>query len=240
MNDEKWDNLILLDACRYDVFKDVFIRRSLRGILSSRISRGTGTLQFLRENFQARKYEDVVYVTAKREVSRHLRDRFHAIVPVWRESWNHDYMTVFPESTYAAAIGALHSFPRRRLIIHFKQPHQPYRGVKPVHRKLGAKRPIRVYTNYVGRGYYELSSLKEETLRRLYVENLEWVMDYVEKLLEELPGTTVVTSDHGEALGERMHRLLPLRVYGHVLDARMPVLVKVPWLTSYNVARTGM
>ena len=52
--DELWDNLIILDACRYDTFKEVFTTRKITGNLELRISRGAHTTSFLRENFQKR------------------------------------------------------------------------------------------------------------------------------------------------------------------------------------------
>jgi len=39
--DEDWDTLILLDACRYDMFKS---NSQLEGSLSSRISKGSATV----------------------------------------------------------------------------------------------------------------------------------------------------------------------------------------------------
>ncbi len=48
---EPWDNLIILDACRYDVFEEVFKKRNMKGKLEYRISRGSWTVEFLLENF---------------------------------------------------------------------------------------------------------------------------------------------------------------------------------------------
>jgi len=55
-------------------------------------------------------------------------------------------------------------------------------------------------------------------------------MPYVKKLVDILPGRTVVTADHGEAFGEKIHPLIPIRVYGYPSEIRIPTLVKVPWL----------
>jgi hypothetical protein len=54
---------------------------------------------------------------------------------------------------------------------------------------------------------------------------------YVNSLLTILRGRTVITSDHGEALGETIHPLLPIRLYGHLAGARMSSLTRIPWLT---------
>jgi hypothetical protein len=55
-----WDNLILLDACRYDLFKN---NSTLRGDLQAIKSRGTNTVQFLTANFSDRDLTDTVYIT---------------------------------------------------------------------------------------------------------------------------------------------------------------------------------
>lgn len=60
-------------------------------------------------------------------------------------------------------------------------------------------------------------------LRGAYRENLETVMRYASELLEALSGTVVVTSDHGERLGEGGRFS-----HGHGLSDRL--LLEVPWL----------
>ena len=54
-------------------------------------------------------------------------------------------------------------------------------------------------------------------------ENLKLVMKEVKKLFDELHGKVVITSDHGNHLGE-------YRVFGHMKGLRTKQLVKVPWL----------
>lgn len=44
---EDWDNLIILDACRYDMLESA----SIEGTLEHRISRGSNTVEFLFGNF---------------------------------------------------------------------------------------------------------------------------------------------------------------------------------------------
>ena len=73
--DESWDCLIILDACRYDVFRDSVRRSGLRGSLASRTSRATDTGEFLARNFLHRKCEDVVYVSANPFADRYIKGR---------------------------------------------------------------------------------------------------------------------------------------------------------------------
>lgn len=62
-----------------------------------------------------------------------------------------------------------------------------------------------------------------ETMMRYHRENMEKALRHVERLVEEMDGTVVVTSDHGEAFGER-------GVWGHDVETHIQPLVKVPWL----------
>ena len=68
----------------------------------------------------------------------------------------------------------------------------------------------------------ELELLDKEQLREDYRKNLEYVMDSVEKLGENLEGRTVVTSDHGNLIGEKGR-------YGHPGKKEHKALREVPW-----------
>lgn len=60
-------------------------------------------------------------------------------------------------------------------------------------------------------------AISREELWSMYVENLEYVLEHVEELLDAVPGKTVITSDHGNYVGERTS-LIPIREYGHPED----------------------
>jgi len=61
-----------------------------------------------------------------------------------------------------------------------------------------------------------------------YEENVKTVMNYAKQLIEHLPpGKVIITSDHGELLGERH---LFGRFFGHGVERpRLPELLYVPW-----------
>jgi hypothetical protein len=56
-----WDNLILLDACRYDTFEE--LATDLPGELKKTESKAPATDPFLRANFSGKKRCETVYVT---------------------------------------------------------------------------------------------------------------------------------------------------------------------------------
>jgi hypothetical protein len=228
---EEWDNLIILDACRFDVFEEVIRDGGIKGDLQCRTSRGTTTEGFLRENFSKNEDDDdIVYVTANPYVTKLFNERFFRVIPVWKTAWNDASKTVLPEDVCSFAIEALSKYEGRRFVIHFIQPHRPFIG-HPKETWAG-KRRLGNPLVYAGTGDDHLARTDKALLRNLYKGNLIRAMPYDDELLRVLPGTTVVTADHGEALGDPMHRLLPIPVYGHPRGARIPGLVKVPWFIS--------
>lgn len=69
-------------------------------------------------------------------------------------------------------------------------------------------------------------------LQAVYVENLERVLEHVERLVERLDGKTVITADHGELLGEttNLYSRLTGDRYEHPGYVWTPELRLVPWL----------
>ena len=59
-------------------------------------------------------------------------------------------------------------------------------------------------------------------LLKAYEMNLRIVLKYVKELTKELSGRTIITSDHGEMLGEN-------NLYGHFAGSTKEILRIVPW-----------
>ncbi|ASJ08346.1 hypothetical protein A3L11_03505 [Thermococcus siculi] len=236
---EEWDQLIILDDCRFDFFEAGFRERNLPGKLGWKFSLGSWTGEFLIKNFPEEKYEDMVFITSNPFVDKYLSGKFHAIISVWKTGWDERYQTVPPRAVYDAAVKALKSYPGKKLIVHFLQPHHPYFVLK------FGDRTMRVIRDSISEGRLKMDTVQNEPLNELYLspiygqfhirkliwayrENLRAVMPYVELLLHRLRGRTVVTADHGELFGEQVTRLLPIKVYGHGIG-RNANLIKVPW-----------
>ena len=174
-------------------------------------------------------------------MDRLLKDKFYKIISVWKYGWNEKYQTVLPETVYEYALYAMTKYPNKRLIIHFIQPHFPYIGYRFTDSSIeelristlnntqfkGSGMKVTLFSIYASDIYL---AIDVKTHLQAYRQNLKLVLPYVEKLIDILPGRTVVTADHGEAFGEKIHPLIPLRVYGHPRGIRIPALVKVPWL----------
>jgi hypothetical protein len=61
-----------------------------------------------------------------------------------------------------------------------------------------------------------------------YRDNLRIVFKHVKRLVDELDGKTVISSDHGELLDERVTPF-PVRWIGHPESIYVDTLVDVPW-----------
>ncbi|RXK47444.1 hypothetical protein [Halorientalis pallida] len=230
--EEDWDNLIVLDACRYDLFRD---RNTLGGGLESRISRGSSTRDFLRGNFADRMFPDTVYVTAN-PVPYHYREEiraeFHDVIHVWKEEgWDEELGTVRPETTTEYARRAAEEYPNKRLIVHYIQPHYPFLDASLEFDKGHLADPDveDPDPNFWRRRLLGDLDVSTETLWTAYAENLDAVLPHVTDLLSDLTGKTVVTSDHGNVFGERAFPF-PIREWGHPSGVYIPDLVTVPWL----------
>jgi len=226
--EEDWDYLIILDACRYDTFKEVVGEE-----VSYAISGATDTQAWMIWNFRE-NYKDVIYIAGNPHfASAHLNKTlgfipFYMIKEVWDYGWDSTLKTVPPEQVTNAAIEALKSFPEKRMIIHYNQPHHPFLGDKELTQKddgtwhtlkgglWGGKKTT--IWRLVQQGEVPLERAKEA-----YKENLRIVMKEVDKLKEKLPGRVILTADHGELFRE-------WGLYGHGSSLRVEGLVKVPWV----------
>jgi hypothetical protein len=220
-----WDNLLILDACRYDLFEEVFPHE---GELDSVISRGSDTPEFLESNFVGRSFHDTVYVSANPQTERiGIGECFHAYVRLWESDWDEDSHTVLPEVVADRALEAAEQYPDKRLIVHFVQPHYPFlgeTGQNIAHRTIsggGIIEDDRGHESVWRR--LEAGEIEEDTVRNAYRENLEIAIPAVQRLAESLAGKTVITSDHGNAFGR-------FGIYGHPGRCYLECLTRVPWL----------
>lgn len=230
--DADWDNLAILDACRYDVFA---ARHDLPGRLERRTIASSSTLDFLKQYVDGADLRDTVYVTASPQLRRHRQEfdvSFHEVIDIWQgDGWDESLATVPPETVVDAALEAYQRYPDKRLVVHFLQPHHPFIG--PTGRD-------RLQLDSIGQFYGRVLSgeldVDDGLIWQAYVENFDAVHDPVARLLDQVDGRTVVTADHGEMIGEPA-RPIPMAEYGHPSGLPTPELVTVPWLVYDNGPR---
>lgn len=238
--EEDWDNLFLLDGCRYDIFERAEI--PVAGSLESRISLGSSSEEFMERNFVGEEYHDTVYVNSNPFIPRLSLDEgtFHAVIDCLGE-WDPDLQTVRPDTVASEAKKAFNNFPNKRLIVHFMQPHAPFIGElgralvgggwtmdrAVEEREAGIWNQLRDPSNKI-----DLDKVWEA-----YEENLRLVLDEVVPLIEAWDGKSVITTDHGNLVGERLSPILTRRKFGHPYGVHAEELVKVPWFITDTIQR---
>ena len=140
--ESEWDYCLVLDACRYDVFAEVY-DEYLDGTLEKRESIGSSTPEWAYRTFT--EEHDIAYFSGNPFINslgiplnelkwgascdyewtatEHISD----IIDVWKEGWDDDLGTVPPESL-AESLEAHSDIDERtdRTVLHYMQPHAPY------------------------------------------------------------------------------------------------------------------
>lgn len=245
---EDWDNLILLDGCRHDMFSEL---NFLPGRLESRRSRGSATVEFVENNFVGSRFDDTVYVSANPYMSMYCKDAFHHLAEPWKTEWDEDWETVLPGDMTRVVREVNEAYPNKRLIAHYMQPHHPFLGqtaereLRDLDGNLDARRSVLEDADGSGETIHVWNAIDEldvKTVRKAYQETLEEVLDHVEDLLGALDGLTVVTSDHGNLLGEPPYSVLSVEQvgYGHPPYRTAKPLVTVPWFVCPYESRKSI
>ena len=240
--EEDWDNLLILDACRYDTFEKI---HDLPGTLSKRESRASTTPEFIRANIHAADLRDTVYVTSTPQIHNHddVEHSFHRIIDVWDGEWDDGLGTVPPGAVAQAAVDAHEQYPNKRLLVHFLQPHYPFIGEVGQEHFDYEKVSLGTGTsaNDGSEKFWDtvgtvINDVSEDVVWKAYEENLRVALPHVERLLTELRGKTVVTADHGEMIYDRA-RPIPIQVNGHPGGLYTSELIEVPWHSYTNGSR---
>ncbi|MFB6187503.1 MAG: hypothetical protein ABEI86_11645, partial [Halobacteriaceae archaeon] len=222
-NKGDWDNLIILDACRHDLYEELTDRE-----VEQRVSLGSTTTEYIERTFSEGDFSDVVYISANPFFSDKFLEKliggsdvFAAKFDVFNNSWDVEEGTVMPEDVAEAAKTAKKLFPEKKLIIHFIQPHYPFIGFEDEGFDESSKWLDDNSKNSVW-DRAELGELGKEEVWTAYKGNLEKVLPYAEDLVEDLKGKTIITSDHGNLVGEN-------GLYGHPGRTDLKPLREVPW-----------
>ncbi|SFS88737.1 hypothetical protein [Halostagnicola kamekurae] len=137
-----WDYCVVLDACRYDVFSDIY-EDYLEGTLEKRWSTGSSTPEWAYRTFEG-EY-DIAYFSgnpfindlgiplnelkwgASCDYEWSATDHISDVFDVWKSGWDDDLGTVPPESLAEAFHENSAAVERAdRTVLHYMQPHAPY------------------------------------------------------------------------------------------------------------------
>lgn len=235
--EEEWDTLIVLDACRADLFDEV-VDPATFDETTTVTSPGSFTREWLTHTFDD-NHGDIVYVTGNPMVSDQKPDCFHSIVEAWRTGWDPKEKIVRPEAVTEAAIQARDDFPHKRLIVHYMQPHAPFidhpdlnfwADLDDIESDLDEGTPRTETDDRIDDVWDALAVglVDVDEVWEGYVDTLQTVIEEVDVLLDSFTDRIVVTSDHGNLVGERGWPI-PVAVYGHPANQRLSNLIRVPW-----------
>jgi len=227
-----WDVLIILDACRYDFFvraiKDLGINYSK---LLKVKSAGSCTMEWFINTFD-RPIDNSIYISGNpyignyrnifNDVEYDPRRIFYRVREAFIDAWRkiEGVYAVSPTIVTKIALVNMMIAPKRKVIVHYMQPHAPYPHAKDLRKYFidDMGRPDVLLWKALMRG-----ELEPERVKNAYYENLIWVLKALQDIIR-LAGRRriVITSDHGELFGE--HGL-----YNHPCGVRVPELIEVPW-----------
>jgi len=240
--EQDWDNLIILDACRYDIFKE---ENHIEGELNKVLSKGSHSEEFIDHNFHG-QHHDTVYVSSNSWASK-LRNKnvFYKVAYTYSRDYDnktrHEKHQSFDPSR-VLEIGNANYNESKRFILHFMQPHAPYWGPKAKSVRSDLRKEYDIgfkawdpneevsdedpthLLRAARMGY-----VSNEVIKEVYKENTHIVLDKVDKLLKNIQGKTIITADHGELLGES--QIICYKDFGHPRNIYLPELRHVPWLT---------
>lgn len=208
-----WNVLIVLDACRADIF------RMHHSEAQPVLTMGAPTHAWLECLVAMFPDLHAPYLTANPVVSKELDELEHSF------HVHHAWQTISTDLGYMEAplpgdftryimdFVSAHGQPEK-LIVHFLSPHFPFLAPGELPKDEG-QIDIAVHGGWISPGQ----------LYDAYRRNLYFAVRAVRDLLRVLRGVCVITADHGEMLGEN-GRYGHHAVHGTLFD---PGLSEVPW-----------
>ncbi|RCU46448.1 hypothetical protein DU504_03465 [Haloplanus salinus] len=225
--DRDWDVLILLDCATIDMMAEVAGEYPFVDNIGEHVSMGTCSDEWMRHTF-TEEYRDemdrTLHVTANTSSNRHLRDdQFLHLEEVWEDGWDEEQGTILAQEVTDRAIHFHRELDPDRTIIHYMQPHLPF-----VNNDIESNivTPVGVQGEGLTLGELHDEGYSRDTLWSASLDNLRYVLDDVELLLDSIDAQHVVlSSDHGQAFGEE-------GVWAHPCYTYIDVLKRVPWCVT--------
>lgn len=247
---EDWDVLVVLDACRFDLWQSVAPEEYGLPAGPAAWSNASCSIDWIERNFNAHpdRLPGVGYVTANpfadhdadnaRSADLHESGMGH-FRPLYKTEWQSidtdpPIETVPPERVTDHAIDAWRrreEYGIERLVVHYMQPHEPF--ISRPEWSYQSPHDNAVLKNLVSDGYdagtspwqsmVNSGAVTPEEFWPVYQDNLRWVLnDVKDRLLPNIDGQAVITADHGNGLGEWGE-------WHHPPGAIGPAVRRVPW-----------
>jgi hypothetical protein len=267
--EREWDVLVVLDTCRPDLLAEMsaeydYVPRDV----PTHTSLGSASVEWVKKNFTTGGYPEpridrstngdysaelaeTAYVTSNLFAEHIDEDDLLHLDEVHEYGWNDEDCTTPPGTVTERAVAAAREHDPERLIVHYMQPHAPYRSMierygwdeKPGVGNQGATHPAREMWEELRAGVISV-----EEVWAAYRDNLRWVMEEgVEPLLNNVDaGKVILSSDHGEVFGRWGLRKWSgdgptgreWGTYAHPPYVPIRTLKEVPWVET-SASDTG-
>jgi hypothetical protein len=227
--DGDWDILVVCDACRADLFREFCEEGGYDWLpepeqMETWWSAGSTSEEWMASMFDEQhlgEMQTTGYVSGNPFVTGFDTEAFGYFELVDPE-WVSDVRTIDPAKITDLGIDVWRRREEHdidRLILHYMQPHAPFRS-RPewFEMDLAERSPW-------GAGFLQLrdGKISRGEFWSAYLDNLHWVAEYVDLVVEHTEAEIVISADHGNGLGE-------WGVYGHPSHVPTASVREVPWV----------
>lgn len=227
--EQDWNLLIVLDACRADMLREVAEDHEFLSDFDVSESVGSYSLSWMERNFTeeyADEMAETVMVTGNPFSESALDDnKFSHLEEVWKYSWDEDIGTIRPRALTDEAISLSRDLNPEQMIVHYMQPHAPF----TTHPELQQGPSATDWANATDKSIWmrtQEGDISLERTKNAYMDELQMVLEDVSLLLDNVDAeVAVISADHGEAMGES-------GIYGHARGVAIDELRVVPWVET--------
>ena len=241
-----WDLLIILDACRVDALREVSDEYNFIGEVDSVRSVGSTSHEWMAKTFicdYRSEIEETAHITANGYAYKTFvenekppsggnapfgwplwksvdQSEFSEFRMVWQDGHDDDLGNVPPRVVTDHTVSLAREKDHKRILTHYVQPHAPYmaRAMK------NDDTPTEIERDPMGA--LRDGRVSKSKAWELYLDNLRFVLDEVDILLDNIDAEDVViTADHGEAFGEH-------GAYDHPDGFPFSEVKRVPWVET--------
>lgn len=219
---EEWDILVILDGCRYDVMSEVANEYLYIGEVEKRTSVASWSGEWIDKTLAGRNSK-AKYITGNPFSEEYLEDFSGDVDEMWRRYWSREDGTILPTPITNEVVKSHRENPEKKIIAHYMQPHHPFVGVELDGdfgfqvEDFGDRGDIHNIWKRVRKG-----DISKNEVVSAYKDNLRFILDHLEILVENVDAKVVLTADHGNAFGEKWF-------YGHQVGIRTKEVCQVPW-----------
>lgn len=219
--DREWDVLVVLDACRYDLFQEVAPEHPVYEYFDSVepvYSCASSTPEWMEkvDSVPVEELSRTNYVSANGYFDTVHEDSFRDFEAVWEYGHDQELNTVPPDVMTDVSLQEYRGSDAERFVFHYLQPHAPFLHCPGKYGSMDGYAKSHVWVQL------ERGQVDRDEVWRDYALNLAAVLEHVETIIRNVSGKVVVTADHGNGLGE-------WGIFGHPDYVPVPGVKRVPW-----------